>query len=58
MITKARIQMETSNIIDNLLDKNYSEAEKNLKTILYNKMADAIQSKYPSSQEEPQPEED
>jgi len=50
--------METSNIIDNLLDKNYSEAEKNLKTILYNKMADAIQSKYPSSQEEPQPEED
>jgi hypothetical protein len=62
MIPKVRIQMKPSDIINNLLDKNYVEAEKNIKDILYAKMANGIKSQYPSHNEveeieEPQEEE-
>jgi len=53
--------MKPSNIINNLLDKNYVEAEQNIKDILYAKMANGIKSQYPSHDvekiEEPQEEE-
>jgi hypothetical protein len=54
--------MKPAEIINNLLDKNYVEAEKNIKDILYAKMANGIKSQYPSHNEveeieEPQEEE-
>jgi len=61
MIPKVRIQMKPSDIINNLLDKNYVDAEKNIKDILYAKMANGIKTQYPSHDveeiEEPQEEE-
>ena len=53
--------MKPSEIINNLLDKNYVEAEKNIKDILYAKMANGIKTQYPGHDveeiEEPQEEE-
>ncbi len=54
--------MKPSNIINNLLDKNYVEAEQNIKDILYAKTETVIKSQYPSHDEveeieEPQEEE-
>ena len=50
--------MEPTEIINNLLDKNFVEAEKNIKGLLYTKMADAVKGKYPTAQDqEPQEEE-
>ena len=61
MIPKVRIQMKPSDIINNLLDKNYVDAEKNIKDILYAKMANGIKTQYPGHDveeiEEPQEEE-
>ena len=44
--------MEPTEIINNLLDKNYVNAENNIKSLLYKKMAGAVNGKYPSSQDQ------
>ena len=46
------IKHNPSEIINNLLDKNFVNAENNIKSLLYKKMAAAVNDKYPSSQDQ------